>query len=83
MRFEQIGSMDDLNRAIELAERAVKATPGGHSGQVGFLINLGKLLGIRFQQIGSIDDLSIPILPILGNEVGPRTRVKELIVIPA
>lgn len=49
--------MDDLNRAIEAAERAVEATPPGHSDRAAHLNDLGICLSERFTLSSSIDDL--------------------------
>ncbi|RYP81636.1 hypothetical protein DL770_005844 [Monosporascus sp. CRB-9-2] len=57
-RFERTGSMDDLNRAVDVANMAVEATPQDHSDRTGCLSNLGNLLGTRFERTGSMDDLN-------------------------
>ncbi|KAM0415700.1 hypothetical protein ACHAPT_013340 [Fusarium lateritium] len=58
MQFERVGSMDDLNRAIEVADMAVKATSQDHPDRAHFLSNLGNWLDRRFERTGSIDDLN-------------------------
>ncbi|KAK6524190.1 hypothetical protein TWF694_005850 [Orbilia ellipsospora] len=57
-RFQQNGSMEDLNRAIEMTERAVEAIPQGNNKLIGCLNNLGILLKTRFLRAGSMDDLN-------------------------
>lgn len=43
-RFDQIGSMDDINCAVEVAEMAVEATPQDHPDRAAILNNLGNRL---------------------------------------
>jgi hypothetical protein len=50
--------MDDLNRAIELANMAVEATPPNHPDRAGWVTNLGSLLGRRFEQTAAMGDLN-------------------------
>ncbi|KJZ70809.1 hypothetical protein HIM_09822 [Hirsutella minnesotensis 3608] len=57
MRFKRTGSMDDLDRAIEVADMAVAATPQGHPDRARQLSNLGTWLGSRFERTGSMNDL--------------------------
>ncbi|RYP43130.1 hypothetical protein DL770_011836 [Monosporascus sp. CRB-9-2] len=57
-RFERTGSMDDLNRAVDVADMAVDATPQDHPDRASMFNNLGNLLGRRFERTGSIDDLN-------------------------
>ncbi|CEO59703.1 hypothetical protein PMG11_04370 [Penicillium brasilianum] len=57
-RFERIGSMDDLNRAVEIAQRVLDCTPDDHPIRAGYLSNLSNWLGARFERIGSMDDLN-------------------------
>lgn len=56
-RFEQTGSMDDLDRVVTTMELAVASTPDGHHHHAGRLNHLGNILRIRFERMGSIDDL--------------------------
>ncbi|KAH8747717.1 CHAT domain-containing protein [Diaporthe sp. PMI_573] len=56
-RFERTGSMDDLNRAVEVADMAVDATPQDYPDRASRLNNLGTQLGRRFEWTGSMDDL--------------------------
>ena len=57
-RFERTGSMDDLNRAVDIADMAVNITPQDHPDQAGYLNNLGNWLGRRFKRTGSMGDLN-------------------------
>jgi methyl coenzyme M reductase subunit C-like uncharacterized protein (methanogenesis marker protein 7) len=57
-RFERTGSMDDLNRAVEVTNMAVDATPQDHPDRAACLNNLGSRLGTRFKRTGSIKDLN-------------------------
>ncbi len=57
-QFEQTGSIDDLNRAVDVASQAVDATPQDHPNRARWLNNLGIRLGNRFERTGSIDDLN-------------------------
>ncbi|KAH6962517.1 CHAT domain-containing protein [Ilyonectria sp. MPI-CAGE-AT-0026] len=58
LRFQRQGSINDLNRAIEVATRAVDALPQDHSDVVTNCINLGSFFDMRFDQTGSMDDLN-------------------------
>ena len=49
-------SSDELDRAIELADKAVHAIPSDHYDLADLLIDLGRLLVIRHQQTGSMED---------------------------
>ncbi|RYP54761.1 hypothetical protein DL769_010292 [Monosporascus sp. CRB-8-3] len=57
-RFERTGSIGDLNRAIDVADMAVKAVPQDYPDRAGRLNNLGGFLGWRFDRTGSMDDLN-------------------------
>ncbi|RYP53061.1 hypothetical protein DL770_011005 [Monosporascus sp. CRB-9-2] len=57
-RFERTGSMDDLNRAIDVADMAIDATPQDHPDRAAYLNNLGNQLGRRFERAGSMDDFN-------------------------
>ncbi|KAF2185509.1 hypothetical protein K469DRAFT_665117 [Zopfia rhizophila CBS 207.26] len=67
--YQRTGSMDDLNRAVEVGDMAVNAIPQGHSDRARYLNNLGHLLGTRFNQMGSMDDLNraIKVIDIAVN----------------
>ncbi|KAH8672328.1 CHAT domain-containing protein [Ilyonectria robusta] len=58
LQFQRQGSIDDLNRAIEVATRAVDALPQDHPDVVTNCINLGSFFDMRFDQTGSMDDLN-------------------------
>src|SRR6266436_2205552 len=47
--------MDDLNRAIEVADMVVEATPQDYPDRAGFLNNLGNRLSRRFGRTGAIE----------------------------
>ncbi|KAH8796745.1 CHAT domain-containing protein [Hyaloscypha finlandica] len=49
---------NDLDRAIEVADMAVDATPLDHPDRARRWNNLGNLLGSRFEQTGSMKDLN-------------------------
>jgi hypothetical protein len=57
-RFEQMGSTDNLNKAIETIEQAVLLTPDDHVHRPMYLYNWGNGLRSWFNQTGSIDDLN-------------------------
>ena len=57
-RFERTGSIDDLNRAVDVTSMAVDATPQDHPDRAVILSNLGSHLSRRFERTGSIDDLN-------------------------
>ncbi|KAH7115654.1 CHAT domain-containing protein [Dactylonectria macrodidyma] len=56
-RYKRIGSMDDLNRAVEAADRALESTLPDHPDRAGQLNTLGSLLGTRFKRTGATEDL--------------------------
>ncbi|KJZ70853.1 hypothetical protein HIM_09767 [Hirsutella minnesotensis 3608] len=56
-RFDRTGSMDNLDRAVEVADMAVAATPQDHPDRAARLNNLGCILGMRFERTGSMEDL--------------------------
>ena len=58
MRFERTGSIDDLNRAVDVSGMAVDATPQDDPDRALYLNRLGHALHTRFGQSGSIDDLN-------------------------
>jgi len=49
--------MEDLDRAIEAKEQALRLTPGSHLSQALYLSNLGSSLQSRFRRIGLMEDL--------------------------
>lgn len=56
-RFERGGSMDDLTRAVDVADMAANSTPQDHPDRAHWLNNLGYWLGKWFERTGSLDDL--------------------------
>ncbi len=58
--------MDDLNRAVDLANIAVDATPHDHPDRAIYLKNLGNRLGARFERTGSMDDIDHALLSYKG-----------------
>ena len=52
MRFDRKGSMEDLNRAIETKEQAVKSPPVDHPDHAMYLNNLGSALQSRLETTG-------------------------------
>lgn len=71
-RFEHTGSMDDLNRAINLMRNAADATTHDDRDHAMFLSSLGSMLGDRFERTGSMDDLNQAIS--LTNEAANATH---------
>ncbi|KAI1204903.1 CHAT domain-containing protein [Annulohypoxylon truncatum] len=57
-RFKWTHSIDNLNRAVELAKMAVNATPQSNPRRAAFLLNLGITLDMRFERTGSMDDIN-------------------------
>jgi tetratricopeptide (TPR) repeat protein len=49
--------MDDLNRAVELSDLALNATPLDHPNRAQYFTNLGNWRGTRFEQTKSMEDL--------------------------
>lgn len=66
-RFKHSGSMDDLDRAINVTRNAIDA-PHDTPLQVEFSLILGDILGVRFKHTGSMDDLNEAI-SIFNNAV--------------
>jgi len=60
-RFKRTGSIDDLNRAVNVASKVVDTTPQDHSDRASYLNSLGNLFGSLFQRTGSIDDLNLAV----------------------
>ncbi|PVF92337.1 hypothetical protein CPB86DRAFT_717635 [Serendipita vermifera] len=61
-RFERLGSLDDLGKAIQQEEAAVHITPDGDPNKSGRLNNLGTTLKIRFERLGRLHDLEDAIV---------------------
>jgi tetratricopeptide (TPR) repeat protein len=62
MRFEQTGSIDDLERAITTREQAIGLTPDGHPDLPTIMNNLGTALHSRYELTGSMEDLERAIV---------------------
>ncbi|KIK37570.1 hypothetical protein CY34DRAFT_810181 [Suillus luteus UH-Slu-Lm8-n1] len=56
-RFEQCGSIDDLDECIQRGREAVSLCSEGHSGRDSYLNNLGYSILSRFDHQGDPDDL--------------------------
>jgi tetratricopeptide (TPR) repeat protein len=57
-RFEQLGDVNDINRAVSVQEDAVCRTPDGHPDKACRLNNLGVFLRVRFERLGDLRDLN-------------------------
>jgi tetratricopeptide (TPR) repeat protein len=60
-RFERVGKLTDLDRAIEVGGAAVRASSLGHPDRPGYLSNLALALRTRFERIGDQADLDAAI----------------------
>ena len=56
-RFERLGDMADLNRAITTQQKVVRLTSDDHPDKPAGLINLGNSFRCRFERLGDIADL--------------------------
>jgi tetratricopeptide (TPR) repeat protein len=56
-RFERVGNLADLDRAIALLYQAMNATPPDNSGRAAMLASLGAAFQARFEQVGNLADL--------------------------
>src|SRR5271156_4993925 len=61
IRFERVGSMNDLNRAIITKEQAVALTPKDHPNHAIHLNSLASTLRRRFERTGSLVDIDLAI----------------------
>ena len=61
-RYEQTGSLQDLEAAIVHAEAAVEATPEDHPDKAAMLNNLGNMLIRRYERTGNLQDLEAAIV---------------------
>lgn len=91
-RYEQRGSLADLNTAISLFEEGVASLPQGHPWRFMYLSNAGGLLESRFGRLGETADLDRGIdlhrqavallspgdadLPAALNNLGTALRVR-------
>ena len=57
IQFQRTDSTDTLNRAVDVINMAVDATPQDHPNRAELLNNFRRCLDIRFRRTGSIDDL--------------------------
>ena len=56
-RFERLGEMGDIEKAISNLEDAVQLTPDGHAEKPGRLSNLGSSYLRRFERSGDLEDI--------------------------
>ena len=56
-RYEKTGSIEDLDRAIHVAKRAVELSTLDDQNYAAYIETLGSTLFCRFQETGSMDDL--------------------------
>ncbi|KAJ7280556.1 hypothetical protein C8J57DRAFT_1563358 [Mycena rebaudengoi] len=57
-RFEQLGSLMDINRSVMMLETAVEHTAQGDLHKPSLLVALGSSLSTRFERLGGLDDLN-------------------------
>lgn len=67
-RYSDIGEPRDLEEAIQLARRALKAALDDHLDYLGLLTNLGARVGDQYSRTGAMDDLEEAI-PYMGKAV--------------
>ncbi|KAH6603228.1 hypothetical protein Trco_008003 [Trichoderma cornu-damae] len=72
-RFLHSDSIDDINRAISLTDKAVDGTPCGHADRASYLEHLGTYLSLRFSQTWSMADLDRAI-SVVGEAVDVVSR---------
>ncbi|CAE6411319.1 unnamed protein product [Rhizoctonia solani] len=56
-QFRRIGTLNDLERAVECFSHAIRLTPDDDPDLAGRLINLGLAYGDRFQRLSELEDL--------------------------
>ncbi|KAG1788986.1 CHAT domain-containing protein [Suillus plorans] len=56
-RFDQHGSIDDLDTSIQLGREAMSLCPEGHAGRDAYLNNLAYSVASRFRHQGNTNDL--------------------------
>lgn len=64
-RYTKFGDGDDLARAVRASERAIAATPSGHSERLLALYSMGTVFTHRFTEFGESKDLATAIRAIL------------------
>ncbi|RPA90774.1 hypothetical protein L873DRAFT_1820490 [Choiromyces venosus 120613-1] len=57
MRFNRIGDLEDLQKAIRYGKEAVAATPQDHPNRAGSRRNLGTMFSMMFDRIRDLGDL--------------------------
>ncbi|KAJ7334960.1 hypothetical protein DFH08DRAFT_939642 [Mycena albidolilacea] len=60
-RFDEVGSVDDLEASVRLLEQATTLTPDRHPDKHLRLMDLGSCLLRRFDEVGSVDDLTMSV----------------------
>ncbi|KAJ7214493.1 TPR-like protein [Mycena pura] len=61
-RFEQLGSLLDINRSVMMLKAAVNLTPDGHPDKPSRLNSLGNSLFRRFERLGDLSDINKSVL---------------------
>lgn len=56
-KFEHLATLEDLDEAIQMSEKAVAAAPPTHPMRARMLTNSANYLTYRFQLSGAVDDL--------------------------
>ncbi|KAJ3530666.1 hypothetical protein NMY22_g8476 [Coprinellus aureogranulatus] len=57
-RFERVGDLEDIAKAISILQSAIKLTPEGHVFMPGLLANLGNAYIRRFERTGDLSDIN-------------------------
>ncbi|KAG8793522.1 hypothetical protein FRC12_002482 [Ceratobasidium sp. 428] len=58
LRFEELGDVEDIDKAITFGEEAVRFSPAGHSRKLVMLSNLSQSYMRLFQSRGQLDNLN-------------------------
>ncbi|KAF5656287.1 tpr containing protein [Fusarium circinatum] len=66
-RFSETGSLEDINKSIEIAEHVIHVTPDGDVERWARLHQLGERFGDRFVHTGQIADLDRAIEEIIAS----------------
>ncbi|KAJ7189599.1 TPR-like protein [Mycena pura] len=61
-RFEQVGDIGDLKKAVFMLEAAVEISPDGDPNKFTRLNNLGIALGYQFNNLGELNDLNKSVM---------------------